>query len=107
MRLRQPVLVEWVDSRQPVTAWRFLSQITPQGAVRCLSVGWLVARDAETLLLAANLGDTAGETPQACGVMEIPRRAVLRVRRLGPTGHRPRLRAGLRQHRTLRCASAT
>jgi hypothetical protein len=79
----QALLVEWLDSRQPGPAWRFLSDLAPAGAVRCLSIGWVVAETRETLMLAANLGDVGSGEPQACGVIEIPRRAILRTRALG------------------------
>jgi hypothetical protein len=78
------VVVTWEDSVQPVSAWRFLADLTGSTPVVCQSVGWLVERTKDALVLAPNLGfDDDGEPTQAAGVVTIPARAVRKVRRLG------------------------
>jgi hypothetical protein len=75
--------LDWVDSCQPVPAWRFIDDIAPQGPIRVRSVGWLVRRDARTVLLAPNLGNLQnGDALQASGVIEIPICAIVRERRI-------------------------
>jgi hypothetical protein len=50
-RLPYLVLIEWLDSAQPLPAWRFLDDLPPLEVVRCYSVGWLVAEGEAMLLL--------------------------------------------------------
>lgn len=73
------VLVEWVDSAQPVPGWHFLDQAPELEVVRCTSVGWLVAETESVKMLAPNLGniDSEGNT-QASGFIRIPTQAVTR-----------------------------
>ena len=74
------VLVEWVDSSQPVSAWHFLDDSPALEVVHCTSVGWLVKKDARALMLAPNIGGTErGDMAQGSGFVRIPRSAVTRV----------------------------
>ena len=50
------VLVEWVDSGQPVPGWQWLDGLETRKALRCVSVGFLVQDDEATKVLAPNLG---------------------------------------------------
>jgi hypothetical protein len=78
------VLIEWLDSGQPIPRWQWLSEIKPRRPHRCVSVGFLVQDDDETKTLAPNLGASAGDTDwdQASGLTTIPAAAVQRLERL-------------------------
>ena len=73
------VLIEWVDSAQPIPGWRHLDDLPKLEIVRCLSVGWLVAENDEIRMLAPNLGDVASpENGQGSGFIRIPIAAITR-----------------------------
>lgn len=74
-----PILVEWLDSMQPVSAWMFLSDKPNLEVFQCVSAGWLVGETDEMLMLAPNLGNTESEgCGQASGFIRIPKLAVTR-----------------------------
>jgi len=73
-----PELIEWLDSARPSPDWRFVSDLPPLESVRCMSVGWVVAEDSTTLMLAPNVGDADSDSPQACGFLRVPKRSVVR-----------------------------
>lgn len=73
------VLVEWEDSAQPSSSWQFLEDVGAPPAVRCRSVGWLIANTEDVRVLAPNMGAVGGDAPQVSGVITIPSRAVLRM----------------------------
>jgi hypothetical protein len=73
------VAIEWEDSQRPLPAWQWLDEFTLPDAVRCLSVGFLVAESESAVALAANLGDVEQDRAQGCGIIRIPRSAVLRM----------------------------
>lgn len=75
------VLIEWVDSGQPVPGWQWLSEIEPRPPHRCVSVGFLVQDDGQTKVIAPNLGASGGdnEWDQASGLTTIPTAAVLKI----------------------------
>ena len=50
------VLIEWMDSRRPDAGWQHLADAQGWSAVRCASVGFLVADDADIKVLAPNMG---------------------------------------------------
>lgn len=83
---KQPplVLIEWVDSGQPVPGWQWLAELEPRQPHRCVSVGFLVQDDGTTKVIAPNLGASGGDTDwdQASGLTTIPTAAVVRVERL-------------------------
>ena len=78
------VLIEWVDSGQPIPGWQWLSDLDPRRAHKCLSVGFLVQDDEQTKVLAPNLGasDGLGEWDQASGLITIPTIAITKIERL-------------------------
>jgi hypothetical protein len=78
------VLIEWVDSGQPVPGWQWLSDIARRRAHRCVSVGFLVQDDEQAKVLAPNLGASSGDDQwdQASGVFAIPTVSVVRIERL-------------------------
>ena len=74
-----PILVEWIDSAQPIAAWMFLENMPRMEVIECVSVGWLVAETDEVLMLAPNLGDSESEgSAQGSGFIRIPKSAVTR-----------------------------
>lgn len=82
------VLIEWLDSSQPVAAWRFLSDIEEPAPHRCQTVGHLL-HDGETVkVVALSIAGNDGEWDQACGVMTIPTCAVVKMIRLTASSER-------------------
>ncbi len=80
------VLVEWMDSRRPDGAWRHLGGAQDWRAVKCVSVGWMVADDAEKKVLAPNMGDIDdASNMQLSGEIVIPTPCVLRIKPLSET----------------------
>lgn len=73
------VAVEWEDSQRPAGSWQWLDEFALPDAVRCLSVGFLVAQSDHAIALAPNLGDVEQERAQGCGIIRIPRSAVRRI----------------------------
>ena len=71
---RKLVLVEWLDSRRG-EGWVRLDELEST-ITRCRSVGWLIAKDAESLTLAGHLGENPD---QCCGDLTIPRRAIRKI----------------------------
>lgn len=76
------VIVEWEDSARPVPAWQWLDDYELPETIRCLSVGYLIAQTASAIALAPNLGDLAQSRAQACGIIRIPQRAVIKICKL-------------------------
>ncbi len=73
------VAVEWEDSQRPLEAWQWLDEYELPHAVRCISVGFLIAEQEAALALAPNLGDVEQQRAQGCGIIRIPRSAVIRI----------------------------
>ena len=74
-----PILVEWTDSAQPISAWMFLENKPSLEIIQCVSVGWAVGETEAVLMLAPNLGDIeSGGSAQASGFIRIPKSAVTR-----------------------------
>jgi hypothetical protein len=80
----QLVLIEWVDSGQPIPGWQWLSELDPRRAHKCVSVGFLVQDDKQTKVLAPNLGSSRGDDDwdQASGLITIPAVAITKLERL-------------------------
>jgi hypothetical protein len=70
------VLVEWVDSAQPVPRWLWTDDYEIPAVVRCVSVGFLIAESRDAIALAPNLGDVLEDRRQASGIIRIPRSAI-------------------------------
>lgn len=86
MKDRPLVLIEWLDSGQPVSRWEYLSGYERADALHCESVGWLI-QDDDTKVLAPNMGEINDpECIQACGLIRIPACAVIRIVRLRKYG---------------------
>jgi len=87
------VRIEWLDSRQPIASWKFLSDYrdNPAQPLKCVSVGWMIRDDDDLKVLAPNFGGVENEidperTLQACGVIQIPTCCVVRISSLNERG---------------------
>jgi hypothetical protein len=77
------VLVRWLDSRQPSSAWRFLSDLGDPKVVECATVGWLLKDTDEVKVVCQSVGDLGDpDHAQTSGVMTIPARCVVAIERL-------------------------
>lgn len=76
------VLIEWEDSEQPIGAWSRLADFEAAAPMRISSVGWLIQDDADMKALAPNVGGIDANTAQASGIIRIPARCVVAVRKL-------------------------
>lgn len=76
------VLIEWLDAARPDAEWHYLETSSATEAVRCVSVGFLIHDSKEVKALAPNLGEVGTPDMQACGIIRIPTRCVLRVKKL-------------------------
>jgi hypothetical protein len=77
-----PVLVEWLDSLQPVSGWAMLSECPKLESAKCKSVGWVVGEDDATLMLAPNVADLESTEAQGSGFMRIPKICITERRTL-------------------------
>jgi hypothetical protein len=76
------VLIEWEDSTQPVSHWQHRDDISVT-AVRVASVGWLIKDGKKVKALAPNIGGLTGNgSPQCSGVIAIPTRCVIQIKKL-------------------------
>lgn len=75
------VHVEWEDSAQPISNWVWIDEHATK-AVRCISVGYLIAENKNAISIAANLGNLDRDRVQASGVIQIPRSCIIRTRRI-------------------------
>lgn len=74
------VWVEWLDSSQPHARWRFLHDIKAVSAMKCVSVGFLLHSEGDSIMLAPNMGCyNEPDEIQATGTMTIPKRAITRI----------------------------
>src|SRR5215216_5771498 len=78
------VIIEWIDSGQPIPGWQMLNGLEHRRPHRCVSVGFLVQNDAQKKVIAPNLGSSGGddEWDQAWGLTTIPTPAVTKLKRL-------------------------
>ena len=82
----RPVRVDWLDSKQPVPGWQWVSELEAPTPARCTSIGFLVGESDEALVLAQSLADADDhEHTQAGGAMTIPRACVLNLSELAPS----------------------
>ena len=78
------VLIEWEDSAQPLAGWRMLDDFDDLAVIRVQSVGWLVHDGDAVKALAPNLGGSKeDDNLQACGIIRIPSRCVIRIADIG------------------------
>jgi hypothetical protein len=72
-------MVEWEDSARPISAWQWVEDCKLPEIVSCLSVGYVISETDKAIALAPNLGDITQEKAQACGIIRIPRRAIIKT----------------------------
>ena len=73
------MLIEWVDSAQPVPGWKFLEDAPKPEVIQCVSVGWLIAENKRAKVLAPNIGDIeSGGSTQGSGFIRIPVASITR-----------------------------
>jgi hypothetical protein len=81
------VLIRWLDSAQPLPAWRHLSDLPRTRPIECATVGWLLQDDDEVKVVCQSVGDLKNpKNAQASGIMTIPARCVVSVERLTEEG---------------------
>ncbi|WP_337746937.1 hypothetical protein [Victivallis vadensis] len=70
--------VEWVDSCQG-NGWQPVENSIGTRAMRCFSIGWLIAESKDSLTLAPHVSEKDHPTAfhQCCGAMTIPKRAIV------------------------------
>ncbi len=67
------VMIEWLDSTQPISQWQYLSDYKCTNAIKCVSVGFLVHDGDKVKGLAPNMGEVdSEENIQASGIIHIP-----------------------------------
>ena len=73
------VRVEWEDSKRPLAPWQWVDEYQVPDIVRCVSVGFLIARTKTAIALAPNLGDVEQARAQASGIICIPASAIRKI----------------------------
>jgi hypothetical protein len=83
-RLRRPLVwVKWLDSANPSSSdWQSVAEWRGFDSLECVSVGYLIAKDTQTVTLAAHLAYTSGDHTKACGIMVIPAGCIRSMKRL-------------------------
>ncbi|MEJ1358330.1 MAG: hypothetical protein RPU60_17425 [Candidatus Sedimenticola sp. (ex Thyasira tokunagai)] len=77
------VLIEWVDSAQPISQWQYLSDYRYLKPVKCVSVGFLIHDGKKVKGLAPNMGDVdRSKTIQASGTIHIPTCCIKKITKL-------------------------
>lgn len=83
--MRWPLVqVLWVDSADPGSNWVSVEQLSdyPNGSLDCVSIGWLISEGSESITLASHITDPEEQASEACGVLTIPKLAILAAREL-------------------------
>lgn len=81
--IKKLVLIDWVDSRQPVGSWHHLEDWEVAKACECQSVGFLVKDNDNVKAIAQNLADIDDpDLAQASGVITIPTECIKKVTEL-------------------------
>lgn len=84
MEKRPLVLIQWEDSRQPLSEWRHLDGLELPEVSACTTVGWLLKDEKHRKVIAQTLGGLGdNDNPQATGIMVIPARCVIAINRIG------------------------
>lgn len=81
------VFIEWTDASGPAhNGWRFAADLEgSEGGYRCKTMGWVIGQNRDHVSVAAHLGNIYDANPdnvQFCGVMHIPRRMIVHMRRI-------------------------
>lgn len=74
------VMIEWLDSTQPISQWQHLSDYERKDGIKCVSVGFLVHDGDKAKGLAPNMGDVDNEENiQASGIIHIPTCSITKI----------------------------
>ena len=74
------VIVEWVDSAQPQSCWKFLEDVGTPDSIHCVSVGWLVSDGEENKSVAPNMGGVNDPgSMQVSGIITIPVCSIVKI----------------------------
>lgn len=77
------VIIRWQDSAQPISAWKYLSDLPRTWPIECATVGWLLKDDDDVKVICQSVGDLHNpNNAQASGIMTIPARCVISIERL-------------------------
>lgn len=77
------VIIEWLDSTQPISSWQHLSDYKASEPISCISVGFLIHDGTDVKALAPNMGDITSENNmQISGIIHIPSKSVLNITEL-------------------------
>jgi hypothetical protein len=77
------VMIEWVDSAQPISSWQWIDEMPEPSLTICRSVGWLVYDGEDVKSVAPNLS-VSDDNAQVSGVIRIPTRCIIRIAQLDP-----------------------
>jgi hypothetical protein len=80
------VLIEWLDSAQPIASWQYLADLPKPTAHLCQTVGHLIEDGEQAKVVALSVAKSGGddEWDQASGVTVIPSCSVVRMQFLSP-----------------------
>lgn len=76
---QQPVVVTWLDSRQPHQGWELIEDVADPVPVPITSVGFIVREGDDAIALAQSVG---GPPEQCMGVIIIPRCCITSTRKV-------------------------
>jgi len=77
------VIVEWLDSTQPISSWQHLSDYKASEPISCVSVGFLIHDGIDVKALAPNMGDVSSKVNmQVSGIIHIPAKSILNITEL-------------------------
>jgi len=77
------VIIRWQDSAQPISAWKYLSDLPRTQPIECATVGWLLKDNDDVKVICQSVGDLHNpNNAQASGIMTIPARCVISIERL-------------------------
>ena len=76
--------IEWLDSRQPSSAWQFAEDFRPEGVARVRTLGFVLYENEEAIAIAQSVAYDGFRQPvtQISGVMTIPRCCVLEIKKI-------------------------
>ncbi len=85
--MRWPLVrITWLDSTNAPSDWHSLMDWQGLGSLECVSVGYVIAEDKRSKTLASHLAyPDEPEDTRACGIMVIPKGAIISLEPLGAT----------------------
>lgn len=77
-------LIYWRDSRSPDSTWNHVHCIEHLNSAPCLTVGWILSEDEDSIRIAQSLADMEDEDcmMQATGISTIYRGAIVEMTKL-------------------------